>query len=196
MLENNTVNSNTLYSIYLTSSSNNAITGNNASSNYYGIYLASTSINNNIKENTISGNTDYGIYLDWSGDNEIYHNNFLNNNEQAYDHHGFNNWDKGASVGGNYWSDHVCSRNPSDGTEPYTGIDTNAGAVDNYPFEEPNGWMTVSPPFVIADAAIALQIAVGSRPPDSRYDVSGDGSVISLDALMILQAAAGSIEIG
>jgi hypothetical protein len=35
---------------------------------------------------------------------------------------------------------------------------------------------------------IALQIATGSRPPDLRWDVSGDGSVTSLDALMILQA--------
>jgi len=35
-----------------------------------------------------------------------------------------------------------------------------------------------------------------SRPPDPRWDVSGDGSVTSLDALTILQAAAGSIEIG
>jgi hypothetical protein len=43
-----------------------------------------------------------------------------------------------------------------------------------------------------SDAAIALQIAVGSRPPDLRWDVSRDGSVTSLDALMILQAAAGS----
>jgi hypothetical protein len=128
------------------------------------------------------------MYLDYSSDNEIYHNNFVNNNKQAYDHNGFNSWDKGASVGGNYWSDHSCSGNPSDGTEPYNGIDTNAGAVDTYPFEEPDGWVTVSPLFTAADA--------GSRPPDSRYDVSGDGSVTSLDALMILQAAAGSIEIG
>jgi len=40
--------------------------------------------------------------------------------------------------------------------------------------------------------ASAFRIATGSRPPDLRYDVSGDGSVTSLDALMILQAAAGS----
>ncbi|CAD6494990.1 MAG: hypothetical protein EMLJLAPB_01075 [Candidatus Argoarchaeum ethanivorans] len=42
-----------------------------------------------------------------------------------------------------------------------------------------------------ADAAIALQIAVGSRPCDPETlaiaDVSGDGRVSSLDALMILQ---------
>jgi hypothetical protein len=51
-----------------------------------------------------------------------------------------------------------------------------------------------------SDAAIALEIAVGSRPCDAATldvaDVNRDGSITSLDALMILQAAAGSIEIG
>jgi parallel beta-helix repeat protein len=51
-----------------------------------------------------------------------------------------------------------------------------------------------------ADAAIALQIAVGSRPCDAAMlaaaDMNNDGMVTSLDALMILQAAAGGIEIG
>jgi S-layer protein (TIGR01567 family) len=51
-----------------------------------------------------------------------------------------------------------------------------------------------------ADAAIALQIAVGgsaSCDPATltAADVSGDGSVTSLDALMIMQAAAGAIEL-
>ena len=45
------------------------------------------------------------------------------------------------------------------------------------------------------DAAIALQIAAGSRPTDPRWDVSRDGSVTSLDALMILQAAGEGIKI-
>ncbi|NIA09312.1 MAG: hypothetical protein GWP10_06195 [Nitrospiraceae bacterium] len=44
-----------------------------------------------------------------------------------------------------------------------------------------------------ADAAIALQMAVGARTPSTAADVSGDGSVTSLDALMILQAARGAI---
>jgi hypothetical protein len=47
--------------------------------------------------------------------------------------------------------------------------------------------------FTTADAVIALQIAVGSRPCDLHWDVSGDKRVTSLDALMILQAAAGAI---
>jgi len=44
------------------------------------------------------------------------------------------------------------------------------------------------------DATIALEIAVGSRPCDATMlaaaDMSRDGRVTSLDALMILQAAA------
>jgi chitodextrinase len=50
-----------------------------------------------------------------------------------------------------------------------------------------------------ADAVIALQIAVGSRPCDAAMlaaaDMNDDGAVTSLDALMILQAAAGAIEL-
>ena len=44
------------------------------------------------------------------------------------------------------------------------------------------------------DAAIALQLAA-TGAHDPAADVSGDGRVTSLDALMILQAAAGSIEL-
>ena len=44
-----------------------------------------------------------------------------------------------------------------------------------------------------ADAAIALRIAA-SGGWDANADVSGDGSVTSLDALMILQAAADAID--
>ena len=46
-----------------------------------------------------------------------------------------------------------------------------------------------------ADAVIALEIALGSRPNDPAADVDGDGVVTSLDALMILQAAAGNIKL-
>ena len=54
------------------------------------------------------------------------------------------------------------------------------------------GWQ---PAFTTVDAVIALEIAVGSRPHDDAVDVSGDGCVTSLDALMILQAATGGITI-
>ena len=45
-----------------------------------------------------------------------------------------------------------------------------------------------------ADAAIALRLAASGAHNDAA-DVSGDGHVTSLDALMILQAAAGRIEL-
>lgn len=141
-LTGNIASDNSGYGIKLDySSDNNRIIRNIADSNDDGICLVSTSTKNNITENNISNNDDYGIYLDYSGGNEIYHNNFINNNKQAYDYHGFNEWDKGPIIGGNYWIDHVCHGNPSNGTEPYLGIDTDAGAVDNYPFEDPNGWV-------------------------------------------------------
>jgi hypothetical protein len=49
--------------------------------------------------------------------------------------------------------------------------------------------------FTTADAVTALRIAVGSLPCDLHWDVSGDGQVTSLDALMILQMVAGAIEL-
>ena len=49
--------------------------------------------------------------------------------------------------------------------------------------------------FTTTDTAIALQIAVGSHGYDPHWDVSDDGQVTSLDALMILQAACGAIEL-
>jgi len=63
-------------------------------------------------------------------------------------------------------------------------------------YVDEGGWQRVDDAFTTADASIALQIAVGSRPHDVTLDGSGDGSVTSLDALMILQAAAGRVEIG
>ena len=50
-----------------------------------------------------------------------------------------------------------------------------------------------------ADAVIALQITVGSRLYDGAMltaaDMNNDGMVTSIDALMILQAAVGAIEV-
>ena len=58
-------------------------------------------------------------------------------------------------------------------------------------FETNPNTPTPKPP---ADTMIALDIAVGSHEYDSRWDVSADGRITSLDALMILQAATSSIE--
>lgn len=72
--------------------------------------------------------------------------------------------------------------------------------MDNFPLMQPwtppqNGDLNGDNRITLADAAIALQIAVGSREYDGAADVTGDGQVTSIDALMIMQAAAGKIEL-
>ena len=73
-------------------------------------------------------------------------------------------------------------------------IDVQYGEQPTHGDVNGDGYITSS------DAAIALEIAVGSRPCDAAMraaaDVSGDGCVTSLDALMILQAAAGDVAVG
>ena len=50
-----------------------------------------------------------------------------------------------------------------------------------------------------ADAVIALEIATGGRPCDvatlAAADIDRDGQITALDALLILQAAAGAINL-
>jgi parallel beta-helix repeat protein len=117
---------------------------------------------NLIRDNNIFNNY-RGIEIKESHDNLIYHNNLINNTEQASDD-GCNNWDNGSTEGGNYWSDHNCTGNPSNGSEPYSIEDewpaptpaptaaptpeseqyySEGGGVDHYPFEDPNGWIHV-----------------------------------------------------
>jgi len=62
----------------------------------------------------------------------------VDNYEQAYNYYLSNLWDDGYPSGGNYWSDHVCTGNPSDGSQPYL---TGGGGIDHYPFQDPNGWI-------------------------------------------------------
>ena len=178
----------------------NKITNNNASFNGGGMDVWYSSTNNNIMYNTLSNNEWHSIFIYDSNNNNIYHNNFVNNNNDRPSDNGINNaWDNGPADGGNYWSDHVCTGNPSDGSQPYT-IGGDTGAVDHYPFESINGWLTTQQKgdlngdgdLTPADAAIALQLAVIGAHDDAA-DVSGDGQVTSLDALMILQAAAGDV---
>jgi len=141
-ISNNTVNWNNNHGIYLEFSSNNTITNNTVNSNKNrGIVFFSTSNYNTITDNTITNN-EYGIFLDGSS-NLVYHNNFIYNTIQAYDDWASTNiWDDGYPSGGNYWSDHVCTGNPSDGSQPYI-IDANN--IDRYPFQDPNGWLLAPP---------------------------------------------------
>jgi len=187
--------------IYLYRSSNNTLADNTASKNYnYGIYLLSFSSNNTLLNNSVSNNRySSGICLYHSDNNTIYHNNLIDNTQNARDT-GANQWDAGSE--GNYWSDYNGTDSDGDGIGDTPYPIPGGSSVDRYPLMQP--W-TDTPPqkddlnrdgkITLADAAVALEIAAGSRPFDAAVDVSGDGVVTSLDALMILQAAAGRLEL-
>ncbi len=143
--------------IYLKRSDKNKISNNDLSYNKNGVLFEGVSYNV-IYENKLERN-DVGINLSggcFSSDgfiicypschNLIYHNNFIDNREaQAYDDGYNNSWDNGPIEGGNYWSDHECEGNPSDGLQPYY-IPGSADAVDWFPFQDKDGWLLEPPP--------------------------------------------------
>ena len=199
----NTANSNDEYGIYLDSSSGNNLTNNTANSNSkYGVYLDNAD-DNNITCNWVQGNTERGFYLhSGSTGNNISCNNVIENGNYNTTTGGWewnfcNNQYQPVEAKYNYWGAGMNSSTID--ASIYDDEEGGLGEVEFYPFETkpvPCAPTPEEPPaFTTADAVIALQIAAGSRPPDLRYDVSGDGQVTSLDALMILQAVAGDIEI-
>jgi hypothetical protein len=48
---------------------------------------------------------------------------------------GDNQWDAGAIIGGNYWSDHQIVGNPGNIPRQIA-----SNGVDRYPFQSPKGW--------------------------------------------------------
>jgi hypothetical protein len=152
----------------------------------------------------VQNNTKWGCYLTGgSTGNNVSHNNIIENGNYN------------ATSGGWEWQFYINQYQPVEAKHNYWGAGMNNTTIDASIYDdEEGGWDEVEfypfetepvqcpltpdeqPAFTTTDAVIALQIAVGSRPHDTRWDVSGDGSVTSLDALMILQAAAGGIGIG
>ena len=198
-LTSNNCSNNYYYGISLYSSSNNTLTSNTASDNRgTGIYLDSAD-NNNIACNLVRTNTMHGFYLtDGTTGSNISYNNIIENGNYN------------ATSGGWEWQFYSAQHRPDDAEHNYWGAGMNSSTIDAsiyddmrawdwehvefYPFEtEPVPCAPTSEEshtFTTADAVIALQIAVGSRPFDSRLDVNGDNRVTSLDALMILHANA------
>jgi parallel beta-helix repeat protein len=68
--------------IHLYSVHHCTISGNNASGNYHGIYLSSSSNNNMLTSNTANSNNNYGIWL-WSSSNNNLTSNTANSNNYS-----------------------------------------------------------------------------------------------------------------
>jgi len=165
-IKNNEIISNSGYGVYLYNSKESEIAHNNIDSNKDGIYLSSSgdskitnnivsgsdnngiylvrSPNNIITDNNVTYSKNYGIYLkSGSGLNDIYHNCFIDNGKQAEEYGSSNTFDGGPEIGGNYWSDHVCTGDPSNGSQPY--VIPPYGHKDRYPFENVRGWVLTMP---------------------------------------------------
>ena len=204
LLTNNTVSSNTQSGIDLHYSSNhNTLTGNTVNSNSKcGIALYNAD-NNDIICNWVQSNAGCGFYIhDGSTGNNISYNNIVENGNyntstDGWDWQFYNNQPEAVGAKHNYWgagmTNNTIDASIYDDEEGW-------GEVAFYPFETDLVTCPLTPEeshtFTTADAVIALQIAAGSRPSDLCWDVSGDGSVTSLDALMIMQAVVGGIAVG
>ena len=210
--------------IYIENSQDNKIINNDVLYNCAwgrwegGIHLNAAS-NNEITNNNVSLNNGVGIYLYHSLHNKIYLNNFINNSNAVYSSSSTNFWNSTSKITytynnstytnylGNYWSDYK-ERYP-DAEEIYgSGIWDTPYSIDsdndNYPLIEPfenyfvhsvqRGDLNGDSHITAADVLIALQIAVRSeyRP---EADMDENGYVNALDARVIMQVAAGRIEL-
>jgi parallel beta-helix repeat protein len=173
---------------------NNTVRNNTVSDCQTGILV--TGSGQTVSENTLSGCA-MGVNAMGTGF-LFYRNSFIGNGVHAVNN-GPSVWDNGPVTGGNYWSGHDCTGNPSDGAAPYNA----EGITDAYPFQYPYGWelgdINDDGAVDLADALIALAVMAGGtgdgelRPdyPDAHADVDDDGAVGHPDVLYILQVVAG-----
>lgn len=169
---------------------------NTVACNYFyklniGIYIDSSEKNYFI-DNTLEENSFVLVLQGFLVDNAIVKNKFINSYIPPFilGVLGNNTWDVGYPSGGNYWSSHYCTGNPSDGSQPYV-IDKNN--VDHYPFQDPDSWVIIGDinndgTVNILDVA-AVAMVFTSEPRHDNWnaivDVSNDKTIDILDIILV-----------
>jgi parallel beta-helix repeat protein len=121
--------------IFVQSSRRVELAGNSLSSNLRHGLRMSLSSECNVTENAFVGNGISGASLVDCTGNRLYHNILAGNGYQNAADNGQNQWDGGAELGGNYWSDHPVQGDPSSSPRPVP-----TKGVDRYPFQTQGGW--------------------------------------------------------
>lgn len=134
---NNTLVSNSMYAIYISSRSDHNIVKNNVfEDNSYGMRIKGSRFNH-IEKNDFSSNRRGMYYCCGATNNVGYHNNFVNNSVwSADDQVSGNTWFNDKTNQGNYWDDYtgIDEDNDGIGDTPYT---IKADRVDPYPLMHP-----------------------------------------------------------
>ncbi|MHC1575266.1 MAG: right-handed parallel beta-helix repeat-containing protein [Candidatus Methanogasteraceae archaeon] len=202
---NNLIRDNTIYEnelgVHLDwPSTNNRVLNNEISSNGEGVRTNHNSSGNLISGNLVFSNDDAGMHIE-TDDNTLTGNTANNNRVGLY--LGVNS--SGNVVSGNIFCSNLIYDIRDEGGN--SGDDNTCDLTGNWNDSETTGCTHSCPPsegskgdlngdgtITTADAAIALQLAA-SGEWCAEADVDCDRQVTSLDALMILQAAAGNIEL-
>ena len=187
------------------STHNSSIFNNHISNCGVGIEITE-GFDNKVYNNNVS-DSENGTTFTRSSGNRVYLNNFINNTNEVYSEDSTDNlWNSTEELRytynnttytdylGNYWDGYNGDDGDGDGIGD-TSFDMGYATDDHPLMKHFDEYHIIPPAFTPVDAVIALEIAVGRRPFNQKVDANGDGVVTSLDALMILQAAAGNIEI-
>jgi parallel beta-helix repeat protein len=160
--------------VLLAFTNDSKIANNDATNDYEGIYLYSSS-NNTVSGNDMTANSYCGIFVYYnSSNNVIYHNNFVANVAQVYiDSTSVGNvWDNGYPSGGNYWSDY-------NGTDLYSGSYQNVTGSDGigdtpYVIDANNtDYYPLMGPFSDFSVAAGVDVQVVSNSTVSDFEFNG-----------------------